>query len=73
MLDPFAGAGTVGKAAIKLGRRFVLIEQNPQYVAVIREELPKWLGKEVEQVLTINCAPIDAPLLDVPLGSFVGL
>ena len=73
VLDPFAGAGTVGKAAIKLGRRFVLIEQNPQYVAVIREELPKWLGKEVEQVLTINCAPIDAPLLDVPLGSFVGL
>ena len=60
VLDPFAGAGTVGKAAIKLGRRFVLIEQNPQYVAVIREELPKWLGKEVEQVLTINCLPIDA-------------
>ncbi len=60
VLDPFAGAGTVGKAAIKLGRRFVLIEQNPQYVAVIREELPTWLGKEAEQVLTLNCAPIDA-------------
>lgn len=35
-------------------------QQNPQYVAVIREELPTWLGKEAEQVLTLNCAPIDA-------------
>lgn len=73
VLDPFAGAGTVGKAAIKLGRRFVLIEQNPQYVAVIREELPTWLGKEAEQVLTLNCAPIDHKLREAPLESFVGL
>jgi DNA modification methylase len=26
VLDPFAGIGTVGKAALKLGRRFILIE-----------------------------------------------
>ena len=60
VLDPFAGTGTVGRAAVKLGRRFVLIEQNPHYVTVIREDLPKWLGKEAEQVLTVNCLPIDA-------------
>ncbi len=59
VLDPFAGTGTVGRAAVKLGRRFVLIEQNPHYVTVIREDLPKWLGKEAEQVLTVNCLPID--------------
>ena len=60
MLDPFAGIGTVGKAAAKLGRRFVLLEQNPTYVSIIREEAKIWLGKDARQVHTINCAPIDA-------------
>ncbi|MBM3151938.1 MAG: site-specific DNA-methyltransferase [Chloroflexi bacterium] len=60
VLDPFAGIGTVGKAAVKLGRRFVLLEQNPEYIAVIREESKIWLGKEGKQIHTINCAPIDA-------------
>lgn len=60
VLDPFAGIGTVGKAAAKLGRRFVLLEQNPTYVSIIREEAKIWLGKDARQVHTINCAPIDA-------------
>jgi len=60
VLDPFAGIGTVGKAAIKLERRFVLLEQSPKYVSIIREEAKSWLGKEARQVHTINCAPIDA-------------
>lgn len=60
ILDPFAGIGTVGKAAVKLGRRFVLLEQSSKYVSIIREEAKSWLGKEVKQVHTINCAPIDS-------------
>lgn len=60
VLDPFAGIGTVGKAAVKLNRRFVLLEQNPKYVSIIREETKSWLGKEAKQVHTINCASIDA-------------
>lgn len=59
VLDPFAGTGTVGKAASRLGRRFVLIEQDAKYVAIMREELKSWLGKDATQVLTINCAPIE--------------
>jgi DNA modification methylase len=59
VLDPFAGIGTVGKAAVMLGRRFVLIEQNPEYVSIIREEAKSWLGKEARTVLTINCPPIE--------------
>lgn len=31
VLDPFAGSGTTGVVAKKLGRRFVNIEQNPLY------------------------------------------
>lgn len=59
VLDPFAGIGTTGKAAVMLGRRFVLIEQNPEYVNIIRKEAEEWLGEEARQILTINCPPIE--------------
>ncbi len=59
VLDPFAGIGTVGEAAVKQGRRFVLIEQEPGYFSIIRERVKDWLGKDARSVFTINCAPID--------------
>ena len=55
VLDPFAGIGTLGRVAAKLQRRFVLIENDPTYVKVIINSLPKWLGKEAEQVRLVNC------------------
>jgi DNA modification methylase len=59
VLDPFAGIGTVGKAAAKLERRFVLIEQDPAYVDIIRAEAKLWLGENAKYVLTLNCPPIE--------------
>lgn len=59
VLDPFAGIGTVGRAATMLERRFVLIERNPEYVDVILEEAKTWLGKAAEDVLLLNCPPVD--------------
>lgn len=59
VLDPFAGIGTVGKAAVLLDRRFVLVERNPEYVQTIREEAKAWLGRAAKDVLTIDCLPID--------------
>lgn len=59
ILDPFAGIGTVGKAAVKLNRRFVLIEKEKEYVDIIRQEAKLWLGKKARHVLTIDCLPID--------------
>lgn len=41
VLDPFAGSGTVGAAAEQLGRRYLLIDSNPEAVAVMRERLPE--------------------------------
>jgi site-specific DNA-methyltransferase (adenine-specific) len=38
-LDFFAGSGTLGAVAAKLGRRYVLIDSNPQAVRVMRERL----------------------------------
>ncbi len=39
VLDFFAGSGTLGAVAIKTGRRFVLVDDNPEAVAVIRRRL----------------------------------
>ncbi len=40
VLDFFAGSGTTGAVAVALGRRFVLIDQNPEALAVMRTRLP---------------------------------
>jgi hypothetical protein len=32
VLDPFAGTGTTGEAALRLGRRYFLIEQQSLYI-----------------------------------------
>ena len=38
-LDPFAGSGTLGAVCRALGRRFVLIDNHPAALAVMRERL----------------------------------
>ena len=39
VLDCFAGSGTTGAVARQLGRRFVLVDDNPDAVAVMRRRL----------------------------------
>lgn len=39
VLDPFAGSGTTGAVCRALDRRFVLIDENPEAIAVIRQRL----------------------------------
>ena len=63
VLDPFAGIGTTGKIAYKLKRRFVLIEQNPNYIEEIQKRAIQWMGKDVENVLCLNCASMIAKTL----------
>jgi site-specific DNA-methyltransferase (adenine-specific) len=38
-LDPFCGSGTLGSACRELGRRFVLIDSNPEAVEIARRRL----------------------------------
>jgi site-specific DNA-methyltransferase (adenine-specific) len=38
-LDPFAGSGTTGVAALRLGRRCILIERDEKYAAIARERM----------------------------------
>ncbi len=57
VLDPFAGSGTVGRAASELGRRFVLFDNSPEYIDIIREEIVTWGSVNTDNVMWINCEP----------------
>ena len=59
VLDPFAGIGTTAIAAIRLKRRFVMIEENPQYVKYMKNDIKKFFGKAAKSVLTKNTESID--------------
>ena len=45
--DFFAGSGTTGAAALELGRRFLLVDSNPEAVAAMRRRLGGAAGVEV--------------------------
>lgn len=63
VLDPFAGTGTVGKAAIKLNRRFILFEQDPEYMKILQEESHLWLHNKAKDVNWINAELKESPTL----------
>jgi DNA modification methylase len=44
ILDPFAGSGTTGIAAIREGRRCLLIEKEPAYAAIARRRIAEAMG-----------------------------
>ena len=41
ILDPFFGVGTTGAAAKRLGRRFIGLEREPEYVELAKERISK--------------------------------
>jgi len=45
ILDPFAGSGTTGVAAVLEGRRCILIEKDERYVEIARRRVAEALGK----------------------------
>ena len=38
VLDPFAGIGTTGRAVIPLGRRAICVDQNADYIRIVKKE-----------------------------------
>lgn len=55
VLDPFAGIGTVGKAAVKLKRRFVLFEAEKKYIKSIVNSISDWGLVSQKSMNWINC------------------
>jgi DNA modification methylase len=56
IFDPFAGSGTLGKAALNLNRNFLLVEKEAKYINRIKEELNKCsnLFNQPEQLKFVN-------------------
>jgi site-specific DNA-methyltransferase (adenine-specific) len=51
VLDFFAGSGTTGEAAHQLGRKFILVDDNPEAIEVMRRRFAhvrdvEWIGCE---------------------------
>ena len=44
VLDPFAGSGTAGHAAGELGRKFVVMDSNPEALAIMEKRLAPYLS-----------------------------
>lgn len=48
VMDFFAGSGSFGEAAVQLDRRFVLIDNNPEAIEVMKKRLSKYPGVAFE-------------------------
>jgi site-specific DNA-methyltransferase (adenine-specific) len=57
VLDFFAGAGTTGAVAARLGRRFVLVDQNPEAIRITRRRLESLPTAPVEYVACQPASP----------------
>ena len=51
VLDFFAGSGTTGAACLELGRRFVLVDDNPEAIDVMRRRF----ADNAEEIEWVNC------------------
>ena len=68
VLDPFFGTGTTGAVARRLGRQWIGIERNEEYIAVARERIAAiepGQGEEIATTQEKNSAP------RVPFGSLI--
>jgi hypothetical protein len=60
VFDPFAGLGTVGEAAVKLERRFVLFEMNIDYINEIKRKAVVWTAGNKEAINWIDTQAPDS-------------
>ncbi len=68
ILDPFFGTGTTGAAAKLLGRDFIGIERDPDYIAVAKKRINRIKPLESEDLIT---TPSRRAAPRVPFGTVV--
>ncbi|MGZ8363141.1 MAG: DNA methyltransferase [Caulobacteraceae bacterium] len=68
VLDPFFGVGTTGAAAKRLGRRFVGIEREADYVALAKKRIAKVLPASAEDLATMTSKKSEPR---IPFGQIV--
>jgi len=50
IVEPFGGSGSTGAAAIKMGRRFCMMEKSPVYAEIIRRRIERLTGKKATKI-----------------------
>ncbi len=68
VLDPFFGVGTTGAAAKRLGRRFVGVEREPDYVALAKARIEKVVPASAEDLAVMGSKKSEPR---VPFGQIV--
>lgn len=53
VLDPFGGSGTVPVVVVRKGRRAVMVELNPEYVAMARRRIEHAAGNSKDQLFSV--------------------
>ena len=59
VLDFFAGSGTIGAVAQQLGRRFVLVDNNPEAIRTIRNRLGTEQVRYANTDAFCGCSPLN--------------
>lgn len=73
VLDPFAGTGTTARAAIPLGRRAICVEQNSEYVNIIRSECGKLRNGHADNFVPLEAVEGDSRNMSFLPDDSVGL
>lgn len=73
VLDPFAGTGTTARAAIPLGRRAICVEQNSEYVNIIRSECGKLHNGHADNFVPLEAVEGDSRNMSFLPDDSVGL
>jgi len=68
ILDPFFGTGTTGAAAKRLGRRFIGIEREAEYLALARERIAKIVPVPPEEMVVTGSKKSEPR---IPFGQIV--
>lgn len=69
VLDPFAGVGTTAIAALKIGRNAICIEQNSDYVQIIKENIEQIKSEIALDLLKQkNTIPYSSLKVDIKQG-----
>jgi len=59
VLDPFAGMGTTGKAAISLGRNVILYEVNKDFLPLINKNIETGLFTEIDKKIIVEASKVE--------------
>ncbi|HEX2859604.1 MAG TPA: site-specific DNA-methyltransferase [Alphaproteobacteria bacterium] len=73
VLDPFAGTGTTARAAIPLGRKTICVDQNEEYVKIIKKECAALRNGHADDFKPLEVIHGDSRKLDSVKSNSVGL